>query len=265
MCPHAAFLLPKYDGGKVTQVTIGVRLRSAIGWNSFWQSVLGLNKYGNLFLAEKGYSAAACARLIFRKFLAHPEQTHLLLLDDDAVVAPETITRLLSRNLPVVGGLTWTGGLPTMPTLYRGFESAIDAKTPSWKVRYEEVANWLARPEVQKEVLDHQHDSGLVLDYNPTDALSRADGIGFHCVLIRRDVLETIGEPFLEPNDVGTREDFDFSERAIRAGFDLFVDKTVFVGHTIPHSIRPLDFYVYMRVQAENAQDAAKLQEGQGK
>jgi len=225
-------------------VTIGVRLRSSIGFNAFWKSLVSLDKYGSRILYAQGYSAVEGARYIFRSFLAG-EGTHLLLLDDDAVLHPATITRLLSRKLPVVGGLTWTGGLPTEPTIYRGFMQVYQGKFPSWCVRHDDVRKWILLPDVQNELLQHQLEAGYVTTWDGPEALSRADAIGFHCVLIQRDVLERIGEPYCESNDIGVREDFDFSERAIRAGFDLYVDKTVIVGHVIAHPIRPLDYYVY--------------------
>jgi GT2 family glycosyltransferase len=131
-----------------------------------------------------------------------------------------------------------------MPTIWRGF-SSMQGNAPSWLVRYDDVAKWMDIPEVAKELQERQTESGFVMNWNGPEALSRNDVVGFHCVLIRRDVLEAIGEPFCVGNELGVREDFDWSERVIKAGFDLFVDKSVIIGHTIAHSIRPLDYYIY--------------------
>lgn len=219
-----------------------------------------LDRYGARLIPSKGYSAVEGARYIFRTFL-RGEGTHLLMLDDDAVLAPETLTRLLARDLPIVGALTWTGGLPPMPTLYRGFQGVHEGKHPSWLIREDDLRKFLLTPQVQAELTERQAESGLVLRYDGDNALSRCDAVGFHCLLIRRDVLETIGEPFLEGNAAGVREDFDFSERVIRAGFDLFVDKTVIAGHVIGHAIRPVDYYAYALVRQTQAEDAKALEE----
>lgn len=235
-------------------VAIGVRKRAAFGYHSFWESVLGLTRYGGRLIPSVGYGAVQAAVDIFTRFLDGGTESHLLMLDDDAVLAPETITRLLSRNLPVVGGLTWTGGLPPMPTIWRGYSSTVNG-SPSWLVRYDDVAKLMAIPEVGAELQAHQMDAGLVMKWDGPEALSRNDVIGFHCVLIRREVLEALratGEPFCVGNALGVREDFDFSEKVIKAGFDLFVDKSVIVGHTIAHGIRPLDYYIYAMAREQD-------------
>ncbi len=240
---------------------VGARLRSQIGFNSFWRGILGLTVYGGRFIAsEKGYSAPEAARDIFRRYLKEGTESHLLMVDDDSVLAPETITRLASRNLPVVGALTWGAGLPTAPVLFRGFQGVYQGKHPSWQVARKDVGAWFDIPAVQKEILEHQGSAGYITEYNGPEALSRVDAIGFHCVLIRRDVLEAIGEPYCEGNEVGVREDFDFSERAIRAGFDLYVDKSVIAGHTIVHSIRPLDWYVYESAREQQEREFAAME-----
>lgn len=142
-----------------------------------------------------------------------------------------------------------------MPTVWRGF-SSVQNGSPSWLVRYDDIAKWFEIPEVKAELQDHQAEAGRVMDWNGKEALSRADVIGFHCVLIRRDVLEALratGEPFCVGNALGVREDFDWSERVIKAGFDLFVDKSVLVGHTVAHSIKPVDYFVYRSAQEQAA------------
>ncbi len=226
-------------------VTIGVRTRGPVGYNKFWISLINMDKRnaGNLIPAE-GYGAAEAARYIFRKFLKETTDTHLLMLDDDSTLSEHTLTRLLSRDLPIVGALTWTGGMPPLPTIWRGFSGA-ENNYPSFWVRQDDVAKWFEDPRVSVELSKNQELSAFTLTCEDKDLLSRTDAIGLHCVLIKREILEAVGEPFLQADDSGVREDFDFSQRIARTGTDLWVDKSVIVGHIRAHAVRPLDYYIH--------------------
>ena len=228
------------------KVCFGIRLRGDIGFNEFWLSFIALEKpYSYNVIHKRGYNPGEAARQIFREFL-QAKDDYLFMLDDDASFAPKTITRLMSRNLPVVGALTWTRSIPPTPTIWRGATGTTPQGHITWRTRVDDVVKWIERTEVGSEIRRHQQESALVLEYNPPDALSRTDNVGFHTVLIRRDVIETIGEPFLQETEHGVHEDFDFSARAITAGFDLFVDKTVFAGHIFPRALGPMDFWAWM-------------------
>jgi hypothetical protein len=241
------------------KITFGIRLRAEIGYNRFWLSFVAMDKaHAYNIIPKVGYNPGEAARQIFREFLATKDE-FLLMLDDDCDMAPQTLTRLLSRNLPIVGALTWTKSVPPTPTIWRG-ASGITGSFVTWRTRVDDVVKWLERTEVGAEIRKNQDKSALVLDYNPPDALSRTDNIGFHCLLIRRDALETIGEPFCQETPQGVHEDFDFSSRAICAGFDLFVDKTVFAGHINPRSIGPMDFWAWMLAFRMDSEEAAKIE-----
>ena len=240
-------------------IAFGIRLRGDIGFNDFWLSFAGMEKQQKYdIIAKRGYNPGEAARSIFRDFLK-TEDTHVLMLDDDATLAPQTLVRLMSRDLPVVGALSWTRGLPPTPTIWRG-ASGIAGKYVTWRTRIDDVTKWLERPEVGGEIRSKIGTSEFVLDYNPKDALSRTDNIGFHCVLIRRDVIEAVGEPFCQENESGVHEDFDFSSRAICAGFDLFIDKTVFAGHISTRASGPMDFWAWMNALQLDAQQLDELE-----
>jgi hypothetical protein len=50
-------------------------------------------------------------------------------------------------------------------------------------------------------------------------------------MLLRRDALEKMGPPWYVCSNPNAGEDFDFCRRLKAAGFDLFVDYSVFTGH----------------------------------
>lgn len=242
-------------------IAIGVRLRSELGFNQFWIALSTNFKEGVRLIPSVGYGSAEAARDIFRRFLSGNE-SHLLMLDDDAEIAPGTLTRLMARGLPVIGALTWTRNFPPMPTLWRG-ESGVQNGYISWRTRTDDVIKFMQRPEIEAELQEHQVESAFVLNYDKTDALSRSDKVGFHCLLIQRDVLTAIGEPYCEADANGVHEDFDWSKRAILAGFDLYVDKGVFAGHVKVHSVGPLDFGVWMQALQLDADKFAALEDAQ--
>lgn len=242
-----AFTEPIAQEPKPTEpsVCIGVRLRSSISFNNLWISLINMDKSkAKTLVPAEGYGAAESARYLFRKFLKETQCTHILMLDDDAVLADQTLNRLLSRNLPVVAALTWTHGLPPLPTIWRGL-SNVDGGYPSWWVRQDEIAKWFEDPRIAAEINQHKGESAFVLSCTDRDFLKRTDVIGLHCTLFRRDVIEAIGEPFLQGDENGVREDFDLSQRVAHLGHDIFVDTSAVVGHTLAHPIRPFDYFCY--------------------
>jgi GT2 family glycosyltransferase len=237
-------------------------MRGDIGYNDFWLTWAGMEKPQQyILIPKKGYAADDAARQIFRDFLK-TDATHLLLLDDDATFAPQTLNRLMSRNLPVVSALVFTKSMPPMPTIWRG-ASGIENKFITWRTRVDDVIKFFEMDGVGSQIRqafsDNNTQSALVLADSP-HALSRTDNVGFHCTLIRRDVVETIGEPFCEGTEHGVHEDFDFSSRAIQAGFDLYVDKTVISGHISTRATGAMDFWAWMMLLQLDAQQMADLE-----
>lgn len=245
-------------------IAIGVRKRGKIGFDDFWESLLVMSKPDVWdYLPARGYSAVGTARDIFRRVVAKKERSHVLMLDDDAVLHPRTLERLYSRNLPIVAALTWTAELPPAPTLYR--ERGEDSNGyPVYYQRHDDLRRWLDREEVARELNEHQNSPAWVLDYNPEDAVQPYDVVGLHCVLIAREVLEAVGEPYCEGTETGIREDFDFCERAKKAGYQVHVDRSVIVSHIATHPVRPIDYWTYAVVKQmeDEAHGKEKEQEG---
>lgn len=212
----------------------------------------------------KGYAADEAARMIFREFLK-TQDTHLLLLDEDATLAPQTLNRLMSRKLPVVSALVFTKSFPPSPTIWRGASGTTpDGKYITWRTRVDDVVKWLESEGVGAEIRArfnaNPFDGSIVLT-DREGALSRTDNVGFHCTLIRRDVVEAIGEPFCEGNAQGVHEDFDFSMRAIQAGFDLYVDKSVISGHIGVKAIGAMDFWAWMMAMQLDAKQIEAMED----
>jgi len=128
--------------------------------------------------------------------------SHLIQMDVDMSYHPQTITRLLSHRLPVVGALAFRRWPPFDPLMMRGRIN-----------RYKNVEHW------------------------EKDELVEVDATGAGCLLCSMEVFDAIEPPWFEPtpSPSGERghvgEDFAFCTKLKEAGYDIFVDTAVPAGH----------------------------------
>ena len=151
----------------------------------------------------------------------------LLMVDGDAGLHPGTLVRLASWNVPIVGALAFSRYTPMVPTICAGKGDNPNA----FLVRVDETVDWL------KHHPDLIGVGPALLDPAPKDSLwpLHTDGgfTGGHCLLVRREVFESLEPPWFlkKPGARGTQEDRYFCEKAIAAGFPLYVDRSVVAGH----------------------------------
>ena len=145
---------------------------------------------------------AAKRNHLVKEFFRHDELEWLLFLDSDQTPPPDTLTRLLAWNVPIVG-------------------AAICARVPDY---YPFVGHFAG-------------DGDDELSWHPlpltpeTPALAAVDFCGTGCLLIRRPVLATLGEAWFQADRDGDSEDRMFFKRVKRAGFPVYADTTLRVGH----------------------------------
>lgn len=140
---------------------------------------------------------------------AEPHATHLLWIDDDMVFAPQSAERLLAHDLPIVGGLCFNRRHPYMPILLRRWPAGANMGTDEYGYVYEDEA----RVEIEAK----------------GTPLFEVDATGAAFLLVKREVFETVGEkPFA---NIRGGEDVSFCRRAQEAGFKVFVDTSVGIGH----------------------------------
>ena len=212
-------------------VMVGTPALGSPTW-AFTESLLGLKAPDGFMYVRRGAMAVDVARNeLVNAFLALPETfTHLLMVDSDAVLHFRTLERLLSWDVPVVGALAFTRYGPCVPTVYRGER----ADQPGmFGVLLDEVHTWVER---HRELMSSKP---VVLDPRPPDSLIEVDRTGCHCLLIRRDVLQAIPEPWFVAEVMRRgREDFYFCEQAQKAGFRVYVDLGCMAAHL--YGDRPL-------------------------
>lgn len=136
---------------------------------------------------------------LVEKMLGHSmEPTHLLFLDADILVQPDTLVKLLAHQKLIVSALYRKRLPPYEPMAFRKERKRF--RPVSLKGR----------------------------------ALQSVDVVGSGCLLIRRDVLESIRPPWFTSDwrrEGHLSEDFSFCEKAKKAGFDIYVDLASPVAH----------------------------------
>lgn len=138
------------------------------------------------------------------------EADYILWLDSDMIFAPDTLERMIKTldehpEIDILSGLYFRRAYPFSPVLFKK--------------------------------LDEGDDGNIVFeDYNDyPDELFELEGVGFGCVLMRTDCLfqmldeDGVGRWFTPLGGAG--EDCAFCIRARRAGYRIFVDPSVELGH----------------------------------
>jgi teichuronic acid biosynthesis glycosyltransferase TuaG len=201
------------------------------GWYQFQKEGLPIEMARNMLTTEALEApipgAPAGARQV----------THLMWIDDDMVFPHDLLMRLLAHDLPFVGGLCHDRRHPYKPVM----ERHLDPK-------------WGCDPGAY----------GWLFDF-PKDQLVEVDATGGACLLVKREVYEKIredecrlrvekefGGPFDSNSHAGERyrvllseycdwwsitdhpghsEDLAFCDRVRTAGYKIFVDTSLDIGH----------------------------------
>lgn len=209
-------------------------------------SLLKLVKPQRTAFRRVGPLAVDQARNRLVKLFLESAEEWLLMVDADAALHPATLVRLLSWGRPLVGALAFSRYGPCFPTVYRGRP----ADRQGFVIQIDEVRAWL---QTHPELVTSEP---MVLEPRPEDALTRVDVTGCHCLLIHREVLESMPQPwFLGREDAehgggapdGSGEDFYFCEKAADCGWEVFVDRSCMAAHAYGDErvLAGLDFLVW--------------------
>lgn len=144
-----------------------------------------------------------------RQFLDREDSDWMLWVDDDTLIPPDTVARLLAHDKPFVTGV--------QPLCLDGILVANVRLGPAPDGRIRAWPDWIC--------------------WQRPAAPFRALYCGFGCVLTHRSLLTDIGNPWFVENygDLYGRnnvtEDIHFCERAAACGFELWCDPQVVCGH----------------------------------
>lgn len=212
-------------------------LRPGTVEGDFMESVLDLVQYdaalhrrivdgGGRLSFRAGHNLSGPRNMVVEKFLEYGQADWLWMVDSDMTFAPDTVERLLEyadpEQAPIVGGLCFgfdeNGDI--QPTLY-GLSGDEDDPRNLQVVRYHE--------------------------WEP-DSMYQVAATGAACLLVHKSVFERMRDiqrpdggrgfndafPWFQETSHGGRpvsEDITFCWRAIQAGFPIYVNTSVHLGH----------------------------------
>lgn len=130
----------------------------------------------------------------------------LLFLDDDSVFAPDLLERLLAHDVDIVGALYLRRDMPFSAIAY-------------------------------EDVLEDGRFVPLNVKKHPQDAMVEVRAVGTGGMLIRRNVFETMGDPWFRRDEPHT-EDMIF---CVECGFPVHVDLGAKIGHMTTTTIWPTE------------------------
>ena len=155
---------------------------------------------------------------------------HILMIDSDETFCPQTALHLLDLDLPVVSGIVFNRSYPHFPCVYRRDPNSEQSITLA-----DQYKEWLR---VNSVVAGPRPE---ILDMPREGSIFEIDEAGTGCLLVRRDVIEAIEPPrFAGNGPIGT--DLMFCRRIREAGFPIYADFRVLLGHITEVAISVIDF-----------------------
>jgi hypothetical protein len=161
-----------------------------------------------------GLNVAANFNAGIRRMMADPELQWAWIMGDDHEFEQTTLLRLLDREVDIIVPLVVRRQAPFIPVLFR--EPVDDTPVGQFPPH-------------------HWHEL-------PSHGLYEVHTAGSAGMLIRRTVFETLDDPWFEMGRMGkdlSNEDTHFCLKAQEAGFKIYADTDVQMGHWTPMSLWP--------------------------
>lgn len=195
------------------KILIGLSSGEYLRKADFLPSFIGIERpEGTFTITVHGQSPARSRNIIIEKALEH-KCTHILFVDDDMIVPPDTLKKLLSHRKDIVTGLYLLRSFPHYPALF-------DEAYSNGKCKFTFLSS---------------QESKLVPAVN----------CGLGCVLIRTEVFKFLEKPWVRLGELDQDEwcdDIGFFNRCRKAGFEIFCDLNAPIGHTTTVTIWPERF-----------------------
>lgn len=197
------------NNGRSEGVLVGLLSNELARFSSFFQSLLGVMAClppGSGLGWAKGVNIPKACNSLVSQMLGGPYQW-LWLIGDDHTFEPDVVVRLLEHDVDVV--------------------------VPHCLKRY---------PPWMPVVFSERDEEGFYVPADlPESGLTEIHAAGSAGMLIRRTVLETLDEPWFQPapGASGLNEDLYFCEKVREAGFDIYCDPAVPLGHIVLATVQP--------------------------
>jgi len=167
------------------------------------------------FTAGRMFTAYAREQLALRAISAGMD--YIFMCDDDMVIPTDAVERLLKHKVDVVACLAFQRNPPHLPVLYntvKGYDPVRNAEY----AKTESIRNY------------------------PKDTLVECDAVGFGGVLIDCKVFQKMEQPYFF-STAAAGEDILFCINAREAGFRIFMDTSVKMGHLSNPTVITEDTY----------------------
>ena len=170
--------------------------------DAFYDCFYGLNlPEGSIRIRAKSGSVPQNLNALVDEAIKY-ECTHLFIVEDDSMFAPDVVMRLLSHDKDVVTGLCLQRNPPFRPYIYDGF----DEKTGMiWRAL-------------------HDDDKGLI----------KVTATGMGGILIKMSVIAKLERPFFYSTYIGEKEwgqDILFAASLHKAGVEIYCDLDATIWH----------------------------------
>lgn len=141
----------------------------------------------------------------------------IFFIDDDMMAPIDLFERLVHHDVDIVAPLAFMRLAPHKPVIFR-VDQGYDA------------------------LQGKEYYIPKTVDNYPKDTLVECDGVGFGAALIKTEILQAIPKPWFM-STTGHGEDLLFCKKARQAGFRVFMDTSVKLGHLgIPPIIEEKDY-----------------------
>jgi len=196
---------------RTVPVTIGIPMDELMFSKFFSNFVcLSIMPWDN-FITCASTLVEEARNIIHNTYLHKSLSPYLFMIDSDILPPPDIIERLIADDKPVVGGF------------YRKKEKfPVKKLDGSMTVVQRPVVYDYSRFDGKRHLYNQRVDDGK--------GIERVDGMGAGCWLIKREVVEAIGESPFSLSESG--EDLCFCRTVYKAGYEVYVDWNIACAHS---------------------------------
>lgn len=221
------------------------------------ETLVRANRWGGWLWAQSS-RVDSNRNFIIYDFLHRMTAEFLFIIDDDMIHPADMALQLADRDKPMITGLYFhrSSDGNHVPVAYRAAGDAAekrrghgDATNTAFRPITDDVIEFLRRhnaPAFDGAVLIRGTSEHDILPEE--DCVRKIDATGFGCIMLRRDALEQMSEPYLL-DERGLNGDLVFYRNAMRTGVPLYIDLSTIAGHYqyTPLSVRSFCDYTWKR------------------
>lgn len=203
-------VLELIEKGKPKGVLVGVLSGELSRFSTFFQSLLSVMATlppGSGLTWAKGVDICGACNSIIRHMVQNDHE-YVWMMGDDHAFESDIVKRLMAHDVDVI--------------------------VPHCLKRY---------PPWHPVVYSHQNEEGWYVKADlPEKGLTKIHAAGSAGMLIKRRVIEALADPWFDPSPdaAGLNEDLHFCQKVREAGFDIYCDPQVPLGHISVHTVLPI-------------------------